>query len=334
VIGITTVLDPIHPARRFDVELTDPDEIGDFLESAFGARIDVSWAPLAHSGGRPRLRHRRTDVGPIIIDHIEVPGRAQMFPDPLGKVVAWWSSSGRIGGECAGLAGRAEAGEITLTAQHDLPSTVYAEDLTVTAVLLDPAVVAGVAAGVPSTEAPMPFRFSTFQPVDADAVRLWQDTVRYVRDSVLADDRKVTPLVVGLASRLLSAVTLSAFPEAAVDHDDAAGRVDARPALLRLAVDYLESNAGNDIALPDIARAVHISPRAVQYMFRRHLGTTPLQYLRQLRLHHAHQDLVRGSRSTDTVTRIAARWGFAHTGRFAVAYREVYGHSPHQTLRA
>jgi hypothetical protein len=32
------------------------------------------------------------------------------------------------------------------------------------------------------------------------------------------------------------------------------------------------------------------------------------------------------------VTGIAARWGFAHTGRFAVLYRPMYGQSPHHTL--
>ncbi|WP_156763149.1 AraC family transcriptional regulator, partial [Mycobacterium sp. E787] len=33
------------------------------------------------------------------------------------------------------------------------------------------------------------------------------------------------------------------------------------------------------------------------------------------------------------VTQIAARWGFAHTGRFAVLYRQTYGQSPHATLK-
>jgi AraC-like DNA-binding protein len=56
-------------------------------------------------------------------------------------------------------------------------------------------------------------------------------------------------------------------------------------------------------------------------------------YLRRLRLHYARQDLVAGNRIDDTVTAIAARWGFAHTGRFAVLYREIYGQSPHATLR-
>jgi transcriptional regulator GlxA family with amidase domain len=103
--------------------------------------------------------------------------------------------------------------------------------------------------------------------------------------------------------------------------------------LLRRAIDYLESNVDNDIALAEIADAIHVTPRAVQYMFRKHLDTTPLQYLRQRRLHHAHQDLLEGDRLHDTVNAIAARWGFTHSGRFAVMYRETYGQSPHTTLR-
>ena len=90
----------------------------------------------------------------------------------------------------------------------------------------------------------------------------------------------------------------------------------------------------NDIALADIADAVHVTPRAVQYMFRRHLDTTPLNYLRQVRLHHARQELLGADRRHETVTAIAACWGFMHTGRFAVLYRQTFGESPHETLRS
>jgi transcriptional regulator GlxA family with amidase domain len=68
-------------------------------------------------------------------------------------------------------------------------------------------------------------------------------------------------------------------------------------------------------------------------MFRRHLDSTPMAYLRRVRLDQVHHDLVTGDRWTTTVTAAAARWGFAHTGRFAVLYRETYGQSPHVTLR-
>jgi transcriptional regulator GlxA family with amidase domain len=59
----------------------------------------------------------------------------------------------------------------------------------------------------------------------------------------------------------------------------------------------------------------------------------PSQYVRNIRLDHAHQDLVTSDRSYTTVSDVAVRWGFGHTGRFAVLYRQTYGQSPHVTLR-
>ncbi|MBS2080162.1 helix-turn-helix domain-containing protein, partial [Mycobacterium tuberculosis] len=44
-------------------------------------------------------------------------------------------------------------------------------------------------------------------------------------------------------------------------------------------------------------------------------------------------ELIAASAGTSAVTEIAQRWGFAHTGRFAVRYRQPYGQSPHTTLR-
>jgi methylphosphotriester-DNA--protein-cysteine methyltransferase len=73
--------------------------------------------------------------------------------------------------------------------------------------------------------------------------------------------------------------------------------------------------------------------RAVQYLFRKHLDVTPTEHLRRVRLQRDHLDLLAGHRSTTTVSEVARRWGFGHTGRFAVQYRETYGVSPHMTLR-
>jgi transcriptional regulator GlxA family with amidase domain len=74
------------------------------------------------------------------------------------------------------------------------------------------------------------------------------------------------------------------------------------------------------------------APRAVQYMFRRHLDTTPMAYLRRIRLDRAHRDLLAADPSHDTVSAIATRWGFAHTGRFSQVYRAEFGESPSVTL--
>jgi AraC-like DNA-binding protein len=215
-----------------------------------------------------------------------------------------------------------------------LPHRGDSEDLQVTSVGLDLDVVAGVAAGLPTGRAPRSVRFSSFQPIDIAAAQLWKETVRYVKHSVLAEHAIVTPLVLGHASRLLAAVTLAAFPNTATADPTPHDRTETKPVILRRAIEYIDANVANDIGLADVAEAVHVTPRAVQYMFRKHLETTPLQYLRRLRLHYAHQDLVAGDPMQETVTEVAARWGFAHAGRFAVLYRREYGTSPHTTLRA
>jgi AraC-like DNA-binding protein len=220
-----------------------------------------------------------------------------------------------------------------MMSQPDLPHYSHIEDVRHTVVLMDPSVVADVAAGLPAGQGPLPIRFSSFAPVDGAAAQLWKNTVSYVKDVVLADDGLATPLVLDQASRLLAAVTVSTFPTtataAATPHD----RTDHQPVLLRRALEFIEANIAGDIGIADIAQAVRVTPRAVQYMFRHHLDTTPTQYVRRVRLHHAHHDLLAAHRIQDSVPAIAARWGFIHTGRFVVLYRQTYGKSPHAALR-
>ena len=112
----------------------------------------------------------------------------------------------------------------------------------------------------------------------------------------------------------------------------ATDRNDATPTLLRRAMAYIDDRADTDIAIADVAAHVYATPRAVQYVFRRHLDTTPMKYLRRVRLDRAHRDLVQGDPTVTTVGAVAARWGFAHQGRFARLYRQIYGNSPHRTL--
>ena len=311
--------------------LSDASEIGDFLENAYGVRVRLQ--ENRTPGPDEKLTHDRVDVGPFAIEDIHLPGDMEFSPDALDRVVALWATDGRLEGHCDGVKGEASAGELAMVSQSDLPHYSHTEDLTATSLLLDPSVVASVATGMPISHSPPIVRFDDFRPVAPASARLWMATVDYVKKCVLADDATATPLVVGHASRLLAAVTLSTFPTTVVTRESRFDRTDSKPVLLRRAMDYVDRNVDNDIALADIAQAIHVTPRAVQYMFRKHLDTTPLQYLRRVRLHRARQDLIAADRMHDTVTAIAARWGFMHSGRFAVLYRETYGESPHTTLR-
>jgi transcriptional regulator GlxA family with amidase domain len=130
---------------------------------------------------------------------------------------------------------------------------------------------------------------------------------------------------------LLAGALLECYPSNVTEQDLA--NDPALPETLKDAVGFIHRHAAEDVSINDIATAVHLTPRAVQYLFRRQLDTTPTEYLRKVRLHRAHQDLIAADRASATVTEISQRWGFAHTGRFAVLYRQTYGQSPHTTLK-
>jgi AraC-like DNA-binding protein len=107
---------------------------------------------------------------------------------------------------------------------------------------------------------------------------------------------------------------------------------DLAPRLVRQAEEYMLAHIDHPLALEDIAAAVGVSARALQYAFRRFRSTTPMAFLRQQRLERAHHDL-QNARPGDTVTEIATRWGFTHFGRFAETYRARFGCTPRQTLQ-
>jgi AraC-like DNA-binding protein len=109
---------------------------------------------------------------------------------------------------------------------------------------------------------------------------------------------------------------------------------------VRRAMAYIEQCAGDDIGLHDIASVARLSPRALHAAFQRHRNTTPLGYLRTVRLRNAHADLDLREADPDgtvtvtvTVSDIAYRWGFGNLSRFAEQHRKAYGSTPSEVLR-
>ncbi|GFG64035.1 hypothetical protein MKUB_15250 [Mycobacterium kubicae] len=110
---------------------------------------------------------------------------------------------------------------------------------------------------------------------------------------------------------------------------------DVRPPAVRRAIAYIEESVAEDVQISDVAAAARLSTRALQEAFRRHLDTTPMAYLKSVRLARAHADLRRSSvEEGTTVAAIAYRWGFGNLGRFAADYRREFGRSPSEVLRA
>ena len=108
----------------------------------------------------------------------------------------------------------------------------------------------------------------------------------------------------------------------------------AAPRAVRRAAEAMRADPGHSFTVADLARIASVSPRSLQDGFQRYLNTSPMAYLRELRLSLAHEELRRTDPRDGTVTEIAYRCGFVHLGRFAVRYRRRYGVSPSQTLRS
>lgn len=105
------------------------------------------------------------------------------------------------------------------------------------------------------------------------------------------------------------------------------------PAGLRRAVAYICDHSDHPISLPQIAAAAGVSSRTLQKHFNRFLGTSPIAWLRRVRLEHAHDDFLREA-DGGKVTVIASSRGFSHLGRFSAAYRDIYRERPSETLRS
>jgi AraC-like DNA-binding protein len=176
-------------------------------------------------------------------------------------------------------------------------------------------------------------RLTALEPVSAEASDHLVRLVGYVRDVSESALSERTPLLAGEIRRHVAATVLATFPSTADSEPARTDRRDSTPENLRKAIAFIEDNAVRDISLADIAAAVYVTPRTLQYMFRKHRDSTPLEYLRRVRLHYAHLELVSADPLRATVSEIARKWGFGHVGRFAAFHRQEYGRSPHHTLR-
>lgn len=104
------------------------------------------------------------------------------------------------------------------------------------------------------------------------------------------------------------------------------------PATARRAAAFLEAHAEQPVTVAEVAG---VTPRSLQYAFRRHYETTVMGCLRLVRLEQAHRQLRAAHPAAGaTVAAIARRWGWASSASFASTYHRQYGQAPSVTLRA
>jgi AraC-like DNA-binding protein len=105
------------------------------------------------------------------------------------------------------------------------------------------------------------------------------------------------------------------------------------PRAIRTAVEIIEEEAHLPLTVSSIAARCHVSVRSLQQDFRRYMDTSPMAYLREVRLRRAHQSLLETDPSVTSVASVAYHWGFTNLGRFAAVHTARYDEPPAATLR-
>ncbi|MBF6171911.1 helix-turn-helix transcriptional regulator [Nocardia blacklockiae] len=274
----------------------------------------------------------RDMLGTVSLDRLELGFDMSYDADPLRKICLCGVETGWVeehyldeGTDVFG------PGEIGLLTPPDLPYSGIIHHSRYTITMFDPAELGRVAAG--ADDEPGAVGLVGHRTVSAAAGRRLTAVIEHVQQLAASYGDRVPPLVASTATQYLAASVLDAFPSTALVDPTAGDRNDAHPDTVRRAVAYMETHVHQDISVSDIAAAAYVTVRALQLAFRRHLDTTPMAYLKRMRLRGAHEQLRADSPDDGaTVASIAAAWGFGHPGRFAAQYRRQYGQAPGTTL--
>lgn len=89
----------------------------------------------------------------------------------------------------------------------------------------------------------------------------------------------------------------------------------------------------NPPSVVDLCQRLRVSRRSVQNGFRSVTETTPINYIRSIRLNGVRRELMNTCSGEVSIGDAAARWGFFHLSHFAADYQELFGELPSQTRR-
>lgn len=105
------------------------------------------------------------------------------------------------------------------------------------------------------------------------------------------------------------------------------------PCYVKRAEDFIQRNARGQVTIADLAAAAGVSARSLYGGFRRWRNSTPMSYLRRVRLDLARKELQRIAREGGKITQVAGNCGYEHLSRFSRDYRARFGENPSETLR-
>ncbi|QIG93828.1 AraC family transcriptional regulator [Bradyrhizobium sp. 6(2017)] len=189
------------------------------------------------------------------------------------------------------------------------------------------------------------FAFLATQPGAQDVAAWHQPT------TMLASDRATTAANVKQMSMILAALTEHG-PKLSVDAADffkrnilelvtapvrdtvryRGARVLAAAKLVREVDRYMIDAGSRPIHISELCAHFSVGRRTLHRAFNEVVGISPIAFMRRKRLGDVHTVLLTGGPDA-TIKDVAIEHGFIELGRFAGAYRRLFGELPSQTLR-
>ena len=97
---------------------------------------------------------------------------------------------------------------------------------------------------------------------------------------------------------------------------------------------YIQQHYQETISLEQLVENANISERTLLEGFKRYHDVSPMKLLKLTRLDYVHLALKEADPATKNVTDIALASGFSQLGKFSTEYKERFGESPSDTLKA
>jgi AraC-like DNA-binding protein len=132
------------------------------------------------------------------------------------------------------------------------------------------------------------------------------------------------------AERMVMSLLLTQFPHSYSERFQS--MASCAPHYVRRAETFIRANLREPITMDDLVAAAGVSGRSLQNGFRRFRDTTPMAFVKALRLDLAREELQRSS-GADSVTRVALACGFTHMSKFSRAFKARFGELPAAVLR-
>lgn len=140
------------------------------------------------------------------------------------------------------------------------------------------------------------------------------------------------PLGYSQYEQMLMWVLLNAQPNNYSD-ELASRKPSVAPHYVHCVEDYIHEHCAEPITLSQLVDMSGVSGRTLLEGFRRHKGTSPMKYLKSVRMERVHNELKNADANQSRVTEIALAWGFTQLGKFSVEYKQRFGESPSDTLK-